>query len=123
MKIFTRSLLILSVLLLVLCYYIFEEVFHISFFPVVPAFLAYFIIVTSLTHTILMKISSGEGSSFVNGFMGILTGKMILSLFFLAIWIYNDEQGRQVKAVSFVCSYILYSSLELYFLVKHIKNK
>jgi len=85
--------------------------------------IGFLILVTSIVHIILIKVSEGKPQKFIRVFMVATMLKLILYFVFILTmgFLYRDQAAGLL--IGFLVLYLLYTTLEVYFLIKHLNSQ
>lgn len=85
--------------------------------------IGFMILVTSIVHIILIKVSEGKPQKFIRVFMVATMLKLILYFIFILImaFLYRDQAAGLL--IGFLVLYLFYTTLEVYFLIKHLNSQ
>jgi len=83
----------------------------------------YFPLSTLLIYRLLSKKAVGRPQSFVTSFMGTMAAKLFLSLILLLVVLYSFPEIKIPFALSFLYLYLLYTSLNTYYIFSLLKSK
>ena len=77
---------------------------------------------TLFSHSYLVKSSERPGAAFTTAFMGMVTGKLLLTMAALGIYLYLVKEGRAVVGVGVFVLYMAYTILEVAYLQKVLRR-
>jgi len=85
--------------------------------------IGFMILVTSIVHIILIKVSEGKPQKFIRVFMVATMLKLILYFVFILTmaFLYRDQAAGLL--ICFLILYLFYTTLEVYFLIKHLNSQ
>ena len=83
----------------------------------------YFPLTTLFIYRILSKKIAGRPQSFVTSFMGTMSAKLFISLTLLLIVLYSFPAIKIPFALSFLYLYLLYTSLNTYYIFSQLKKQ
>ncbi len=85
--------------------------------------IGFLILVTSIVHIILIKVSEGKPQKFIRVFMVATMLKLILYFVFILTmaFLYRDQAAGLL--ICFLILYLFYTTLEVYFLIKHLNSQ
>ncbi len=85
--------------------------------------IGFMILVTSIVHIILIKVSEGKPQKFIRVFMLATMLKLILYFVFILTmaFLYRDQAAGLL--ICFLILYLFYTTLEVYFLIKHLNSQ
>jgi hypothetical protein len=81
-----------------------------------------FLIVTSLFHTIQIRIIDVKPRKFEKTFLLLTILKILIYMVFLVIYILNISTGTKCFLISFLVLYLSYTIFEVSFLSSYLKN-
>lgn len=119
---FAISLTLLAVICQALILFVYEPVIGKEPNLLVQLFPAYFLIINLLMHNILVNTAKNAPKKFVNRFMGLTTGKMMISLIFVLIVGLASRPDFKAPSITFVVFYLLFMVLEVLFIVRDLKE-
>lgn len=117
---FYWSLLIISLISLVAHYFIFQYL-GFDWNQWMWVLYLYFPITTLLIHRVLSKKVAARPQSFVTSFMGSMAAKLFISLILLLVVLYSFPTIKIPFALSFLYLYLLYTSLNTYYIFSKLK--
>jgi hypothetical protein len=118
---FYWSLLTISLISLVAHYFIFQYL-GFDWNQWMWALYLYFPITTLLIHRVLSKKVAGRPQTFVTSFMGSMAAKLFISLILLLVVLYSVPSIKIPFALSFLYLYLLYTSLNTYYIFSQLKG-
>ena len=77
---------------------------------------------TLFSHRFLVRSSERPGAAFTTAFMGMVTGKLLLTMAALGIHLYLVEEGRAIVGVGVFLLYMAYTILEVAYLQKVLRR-
>ena len=85
--------------------------------------IAYVVLVISIVHLVLLKVSKGKPQKFIRVYMISAMVKLLLYLIFILTmaFLYRDQAGGLL--IGFLVLYLSYTTLEVYFLRKHLNSQ
>lgn len=119
---FAISLTLLAITCQALIVFVYQPVIGKEPSMLVQFFPAYFLIINLLMHNILVNTAKNQPKKFVNRFMGLTTGKMMISLIFVLIVGLASRPDFKAPAITFVVFYLLFMVLEVLFIVRDLKE-
>ncbi len=119
---FAISLTLLAISCQVLILFVYQPVIGKAPNLFVQLFPAYFLIINLLMHNILVNTAKNQPKKFVSRFMGLTTGKMMISLIFVLIVGLASRPDFKAPAITFVVFYLLFMVLEVLFIVRDLKQ-
>jgi len=94
-----------------------------AYFPSNYLFLiGFYFLVTSGAHLALLKANETSGTRFVAYFMAITGIKLFVLLGFLGVYVFFNREGAIPFIAAFGLLYLIYTVIELVFIVKEVKN-
>jgi len=119
---FYWSLLIISLISLGGHYLIFSAL-HFEWSIWMWVLYLYFPLATYLIHQILNKQIDGRPQVFVTAFMGTMAAKLFISLGLLLVVLYSFPAIKISFALSFLYLYLLFTSLNTYYIFAKLRSK
>ena len=86
-----------------------------------PYLLLFYMMLSVLLHRLMSYVKDPKSSQFTTFFMAFTTAKLILSLTFMGVMLYNNVPGRNVFVISFLGLYLVYTSFEIYGLTRKLR--
>ena len=122
LKQFIFRILLLSVIIGAIGYVLFYTVLEDYYLPVFPFLLLFFIILNTVIHAIILKISQQNIARFTRNFM--LSSSVKLLIYFVAILLYLlfSKENRLSFIVTFLVLYICYTAFEVMAVLPHVKR-
>lgn len=113
---------LLSVIIGAIGYVLFYTVLEDYYLPVFPFLLLFFIILNTVIHGVILKISRQNIARFTRNFM--LSSSVKLLLYFVAILLYLlfSKENRLSFIVTFLVLYICYTAFEVMAVLPHVKR-
>ncbi len=111
MKSYKLKLITLTAILLAISLVTTQYIYSISVSYIYYLQFIYFIIIGTVADSIQKKLSKQRNAIFINGFMGLLTGKMFLSLAVAVIIALLDRSMVKFHLIHFMILYFSYTSL------------
>ena len=81
------------------------------------------VVVTSIMHLVLLKVSQGKPQKFIRIFMIATMAKLLLYLLFVLSVAYYSRNQAAAILVGFLFLYLCYTTLEVVFLRKHLDSQ
>lgn len=118
---FLKSLFILSAAIGIIGIALYNYVIPQYYLTSVPISFIFFILVTSITHYILMT-SSKKGTRFVSFFMGTFTAKILLYMAVMMGYIWFNKETALPFIIMFGIFYIIFTVFEVLSILKYLKE-
>ena len=85
--------------------------------------IGFLVLVTSIVHLVLLKVSEGKPQKFIRVFMVATMLKLVLYFCFILTmaFLYRDQAAGLL--IGFLVLYLFYTTLEVYFLTKHLNSQ
>jgi len=109
---------IMAILSFLVIYYFFSE----YELQIVPYIFFYFVGITYSMQKLLYK-NLHKNNVFVRLFMGIVGAKLLLSLTFIAIYLFFNRENALPFLILFLAYYLSFSAFELFSIMKMVKKK
>ncbi len=109
---------IMAILSFIVIYYFFSE----YELQIVPYIFFYFVGITYSMQKLLYK-NLHKNNVFVRLFMGIVGAKLLLSLTFIAIYLFFNRENALPFLILFLAYYLSFSTFELFSIMKMVKKK
>ncbi|MCF8369588.1 MAG: hypothetical protein K9G76_11135 [Bacteroidales bacterium] len=81
--------------------------------PTLPFLLVFFFAVTILIHFILLKVSTKKAINFINVFMLLTLGKLMLFLSIILAYVFINREDAVNFVMSFFILYVLFTVFEV----------
>ncbi|OQY00288.1 MAG: hypothetical protein B6I20_09025 [Bacteroidetes bacterium 4572_117] len=123
LKKYIIRLLVFSAIISTISYFLFQFALAQYYLPVFPYLISFFITVSVLVHYILLKASDFRIAKFSTFFMGSVSAKLFLYIFFLIIYLLIDKENAVPFLLTFLALYFLFTIFETISLLFDLKEK
>ncbi len=123
LKKYIIRLLVFSAIISTISYFLFQFTLAQYYLPVFPYLISFFITVSVLVHYILLKASDFRIAKFSTFFMGSVSAKLFLYIFFLIIYLLIDKENAVPFLLTFLALYFLFTIFETISLLFDLKEK
>ena len=90
--------------------------------PYWPYLLLFYTMLSVLLHRLMSFVKDPKSAQFTTFFLAFTTAKLILSLAFMGVMLYNNVPGRKIFVISFLGLYLVYTSFEIYGLTSKLRR-
>lgn len=90
--------------------------------PYWPYLLLFYTMLSVLLHRLMSFVKDPKSAQFTTFFLAFTTAKLILSLAFMGVMLYNNVPGRKIFVLSFLGLYLVYTSFEIYGLTRKLRR-
>lgn len=91
--------------------------------PTLPYLFLFFFSITTLVHFILLKVSQNKATNFINIFMLLTFGKLMLFLSIILIYIFLYRNDAVPFVITFFILYVVYTTFEVVQSLAHNKSQ
>ncbi len=85
--------------------------------------IAYVVLVISIVHLVLLKVSKGKPQKFIRVYMIAAMVKLLLYFIFILTMAFLNRDQAGGLLIGFLILYLSYATLEVYFLRKHLNSQ
>ena len=118
---FILKMAVLSVLLFSIQYFAFQQL-NIELSTIYGVFYAFLIVITLLSHYLIMKQINKRPQLFVTYFMGLMTVKLFIALGIMLVAIWFNREDKFPLAIAFMVLYFGYTFLSISSILPFLKN-
>lgn len=118
---FILKMAVLSVLLFSIQYFAFQQL-NIELSTIYGIFYAFLIVITLLSHYLIMKQINKRPQLFVTYFMGLMTVKLFIALGIMLVAIWFNREDKFPLAITFMVLYFGYTFLSISSILPFLKN-
>ena len=111
-----------SLILYIIATALFSTVLKIYYVPAFPFQLLLIATVTSIGHLLVIRASAQNTIKFTTAFMGSVTLKLLIYLFFLLIYLWIDHSQVVPFVLTFMTLYLAYTIFEVTEVLRFIKK-
>ncbi len=80
-----------------------------------------FLLISSTIHYFLLKTTQNNIRKFITVFLGTITFKLIIYLFFMIIYAFSNRENAKIFLLNFIILYIIYTVYEVIMILKQLK--
>jgi uncharacterized membrane protein len=84
--------------------------------------LLFYVMLSILLHRLMSFVKDPKSAQFTIFFMAFTTAKLILSLAFMGVMLYNSVPARKTFVLSFLGLYLVYTGFEIYSLTRKLRR-
>lgn len=118
---FILKIAVLSALLFSIQYIAFQQL-SVQFSTIYGVFYAFLIVITLLSHYLIMKQINKRPQLFVTYFMGLMTIKLFIALGIMLVAIWFNREDKFPLAITFMLLYFGYTFLSISSILPYLKN-
>lgn len=90
--------------------------------PYWPYLLLFYLALSALLHRLMSFVTDARSAQFTTFYIAFITAKLLLSLLFMGVLLYNHVPDRRLFVISFLVLYIVYTSFEIYGLTRKLRR-
>ncbi|MBR9833570.1 hypothetical protein GYB57_15605 [bacterium] len=118
---FILKIAVLSALLFSIQYIAFQQL-SVQISTIYGVFYAFLIVITLLSHYLIMKQINKRPQLFVTYFMGLMTIKLFIALGIMLVAIWFNREDKFPLAITFMLLYFGYTFLSISSILPYLKN-
>ena len=118
---FILKIAVLSALLFSIQYIAFQQL-SVELSTIYGVFYAFLIVITLLSHYLIMKQINKRPQLFVTYFMGLMTIKLFIALGIMLVAIWFNREDKFPLAITFMLLYFGYTFLSISSILPYLKN-
>lgn len=118
---FILKIAVLSALLFSIQYITFQQL-SVELSTIYGVFYAFLIVITLLSHYLIMKQINKRPQLFVTYFMGLMTIKLFIALGIMLVAIWFNREDKFPLAITFMLLYFGYTFLSISSILPYLKN-
>lgn len=118
---FILKIAVLSALLFSIQYIAFQQL-SVQLSTIYGVFYAFLIVITLLSHYLIMKQINKRPQLFVTYFMGLMTIKLFIALGIMLVAIWFNREDKFPLAITFMLLYFGYTFLSISSILPYLKN-
>jgi hypothetical protein len=122
LKRFIFRTLFFSIIIMAVAFILFSTVLNKYYLPVFPFLILFFVLLTIGVHAILLKAGNQRPARFSTFYMGSITSKLFLYIFFIVIYVLVDKENAVNFLIVFFILYLCYTIFETFSLLRDFKT-